>query len=67
MQKAVLYLEDGNKKEVYLLDEKDVDSSKEFQKKNWKEHIYIGYLIIGSVAFALGIWISLKRINGGAS
>lgn len=67
MQKAVLYLEDGNKKEVYLLDEKDVDSSKEFQKKNWKEHIYIGYLIIGSVAFALGIWISLKRINGKAS
>jgi hypothetical protein len=67
MQKALLYLEDGNKKEVYLLDEKDLDSSKEFQKKNWKEHIYIGYLIIGSVAFSLGIWISLKRINGGAS
>jgi len=67
MQKALLYLEDGNKKEVYLLDEKDVNSSKEFQKKNWKEHIYIGYLIIGSVAFSLGIWISLKRINGGAS
>lgn len=64
MQKALLYLDNGNKKEVFLLDEKDLANSKEFQKKNWKEHIYIGYLIIGSIAFALGIAISLKRLNG---
>ena len=56
MQKAILYLDNGNKK--------DLAKSIEFQKKNWKEHIYIGYLIIGSVAFALGIAISLKRLNG---
>lgn len=64
MQKALLYLDNGDKKEVFLLDEKDLANSKEFQKKNWKEHIYIGYLIIGSIAFALGIAISLKRLNG---
>lgn len=64
MQKAVLYLEDGKQKQVYLLDDKDLENASKLEKKNWKEHIYIGYLIIGSVAFALGIWISLKRING---
>jgi hypothetical protein len=64
MQKALLYLDDGSKKEVFLLDDKDLQNSIEFQKKNWKEHIYIGYLIIGSIAFALGIAISLKRLNG---
>jgi hypothetical protein len=64
MQKALLYLDDGSKKEVFLLDDKDLQKSIEFQKKNWKEHIYIGYLIIGSIAFALGIAISLKRLNG---
>jgi hypothetical protein len=64
MQKAILYLDNGDKKEVFLLDEKDLAKSIEFQKKNWKEHIYIGYLIIGSIAFALGIAISLKLLNG---
>lgn len=64
MQKAFLYTENGNKKDVYLLDEKDIQNSQQFNKKNWKEHIYIGYLIIGSIAFALGIAISLKRLNG---
>ena len=65
MQKAVLYTENGSKKKVYLLDETDLANTQEFQKKNWREHIYIGYLIIGSIAFALGIAISLKRLNGG--
>jgi hypothetical protein len=64
MQKAILYTEDGNKKNVYLLDDQDVSNSQNFSKKNWKEHIYMGYLIIGSIAFALGIAISLKRLNG---
>jgi len=63
MQKAYLYTDGGNKKEVYLLDDKDLDNS-QFGKKNWKEHVYMGYLIIGSIAFALGIAISLKRLNG---
>jgi hypothetical protein len=63
MQKAYLYTDGGNKKEVYLLDDKDLENS-QFGKKNWKEHVYIGYLIIGSIAFALGIAISLKRLNG---
>jgi hypothetical protein len=63
MQKAYLYTDGGNKKEVYLLDDKDLENS-QFGKKNWKEHVYMGYLIIGSIAFALGIAISLKRLNG---
>lgn len=64
MQKAFLYLENGDKKEVFLLDEKDLDKNIDLKKNNWKEHIYVSYLIIGSIAFALGIFISLKRLNG---
>lgn len=64
MQKAILLTENGNKKQVFLLDEKDVENSQNFNKKNWREHLYMGYLIVGTVAFALGIAISLKRLNG---
>ena len=35
-----------------------------YKKQNFKEHLYMGYLIIGSLAFTLGILISLKRLNG---
>jgi hypothetical protein len=47
------------------------ESEAEFQsqvdkdrKQNIKEHLYIGYLIVGTLAFTLGILISLKRLNG---
>lgn len=64
MQKATLILENGKKQEVFLLDEKDIQNATNFGKKNWREHLYLGYLVIGSIAFALGIAISLKRLNG---
>jgi hypothetical protein len=47
-----------------LLDETDLKNAQQFGKKNWRDHIYLGYLGIGSIAFALGIAISLKRLNG---
>jgi len=34
------------------------------KKQNLKEHLYMGYLIVGTIAFTLGILISLKRLNG---
>lgn len=34
------------------------------RKQNLKEHLYMGYLIVGTIAFTLGILISLKRLNG---
>jgi hypothetical protein len=34
------------------------------KKQNIKEHLYIGYLVVGTLAFTLGILISLKRLNG---
>jgi hypothetical protein len=64
MQKATLLLENGQKQQVFLLDETDLKNAQQFGKKNWRDHIYLGYLVIGSIAFALGIAISLKRLNG---
>ena len=40
---------------------KEIDNDK---KTNLKEHLYMGYLIIGTIAFTLGILISIKRLNG---
>jgi len=37
---------------------------KDVKKQNLKEHLYMGYLIVGTIAFTLGILISLKRLNG---
>jgi hypothetical protein len=36
----------------------------DIKKQNIKEHLYMGYLIVGTIAFTLGILISLKRLNG---
>jgi len=63
MQKGFLHTENGEKKQVYLLEDKDLENT-QFGKKNCKEHVYMGYLIIGTIAFGLGIAISLKRLNG---
>ena len=62
MQKAFLYTEDGKKKDVYILDEKDAQNIEKTDKKKWKEHLYSGYLIVGTIAFILGIVISIKRL-----
>ena len=32
------------------------------RKQNLKEHLYMGYLIVGTLAFTLGILISIKRL-----
>jgi ribosomal protein L18 len=34
------------------------------KKQNIKEHLYIGYLIVGTIAFTIGIFVSLKRLKG---
>ena len=36
----------------------------EDRKQTLKEHLYIGYLMIGTIAFSLGILISLRRLKG---
>ena len=33
------------------------------RKQTFKEHLYMGYLMIGTIAFTLGILISLKRLQ----
>ena len=57
---------DGNSETAYMSDtEKELKSELSDQKKqNLKEHLYMGYLIVGTIAFTLGIMISLKRLNG---
>lgn len=57
---------DGNSTTAYAPEtneelRKDIETEK---KQNIKEHLYMGYLIVGTIAFTLGILISLKRLNG---
>lgn len=66
MRKIILKDSEGNTTIAYAPEtneelEKEILDNK---KQNIKEHLYMGYLIVGTLAFTLGIYISLKRING---
>jgi hypothetical protein len=67
MRKIVLYDESGKKFEAFSPEEEKEfkDQVVNDKKQNLKEHLYMGYLIIGTIAFTLGILISIKRLNGG--
>jgi hypothetical protein len=66
VRKIILKDMDGNSTTAYAPEtneelKKDIEAEK---KQNLKEHLYMGYLIVGTIAFTLGILISLKRLNG---
>ena len=66
MRKIILKDNEGNTTTAYAPEtneelEKDIVANK---KQNIKEHLYMSYLIVGTLAFTLGILISLKRLNG---
>lgn len=66
MRKIILKDSEGNTTTAYAPEtneelQKDIIANK---KQNLKEHLYMGYLIVGTLAFTLGILISLKRLNG---
>lgn len=66
MKKIKIIDESGNTSNA-VMSEADQDLKKEIDKEkkaNLKEHLYMGYLIIGTIAFTLGILISIKRLNG---
>jgi hypothetical protein len=66
MKKVQITDESGKKTDAFI-----PESNEELQKQitndrrqTLKEHLYMTYLLIGTVAFTLGIWISVKRLNG---
>lgn len=66
MKKIVIVDERGNTSNA-LISEGEQDIKNDIandRKATLKEHLYMGYLIIGTIAFTLGILISIKRLNG---
>jgi hypothetical protein len=66
MKQVELKDENGNVVKAFV-PESTEDLEKQIsdvKKQNLKEHLYMGYLIVGTIAFTLGILISLKRLNG---
>jgi|LakMenEpi03Aug12_release.lakeMendotaPanAssembly.Ray.scaffolds.fasta_scaffold4728021_1 hypothetical protein len=50
----------------YLESEDEAEKKvKNEKKQNFKENLYIGYLILGTITFVLGIYISYKKIKSG--
>jgi len=69
MTKLVIVDKKGNSYDGFVTDEqttnKDVKTEiANDRRQNLKEHLYMGYLIVGTIAFTLGILISLRRLNG---
>jgi hypothetical protein len=66
MKKIQIKEENGKTTQAFVPESNEdlqnqIDSDK---KQNLKEHLYMGYLIVGTIAFTLGILISLRRLNG---
>lgn len=66
MKKITIIDESGQKTNAFTPeDEQDLKKQvSEDRRQNLKEHLYMGYLIVGTIAFTLGILISLRRLNG---
>jgi hypothetical protein len=66
MKKIKIIDESGNTSNA-VMTEGEQDLKKDIandRKATLREHLYMGYLIIGTIAFSLGILISIKRLNG---
>jgi len=66
--RKITIIDNGKQYQAYTPDEEDeIKQTMAIDKKqNVKEHLYMGYLIIGTIAFTLGILISIRRLNGKA-
>lgn len=64
MERAVLHTQSGEIKNIYLLDKEDIEAMDKEKKTNIKEHLYIGYLVVATAAFGLGLLLTLKKLNG---
>jgi hypothetical protein len=65
MEKVIVIDEFGNTLNKYMSKEDQIlqaQINKE-KKENLREHLYMGYLIIGTIAFTLGILISIRRLK----
>jgi hypothetical protein len=65
--KTIKIIDDNGNQSVAYTPENEAEFREQVvkdKKQNIKEHLYMGYLIVGTVAFTLGILISLKRLNG---
>lgn len=66
MQKIILIDDKGAKRNGYIEESNDDNPSsliKDDRKNNFKEHLYMTYLVFGTMAFAFGIYISLRRLK----
>jgi hypothetical protein len=66
VKKVVINDSNGNSQDAYIA-EKDDDVKSLIandRRQTMKEHLYMGYLVVGTIAFTLGILISLRRLNG---
>lgn len=66
MKRVQIKDESGKTTEAFI-PENNEDLQKQVaddRRQNLKEHLYMGYLMIGTIAFSLGILISLRRLNG---
>ena len=65
--KTIKIIDNSGKETIAYTPESEAEFREQIskdKKQNIKEHLYMGYLVVGTLAFTLGILISLKRLNG---
>jgi hypothetical protein len=65
MEKDIMLNENANPVNMYVSKEDKTlqEQINKEKKENLREHLYMGYLIIGTIAFTLGILISIRRLK----
>ena len=66
MRNVIIKENDGKENHAFI-----TESNEELQaqisrnkKQNFKEHLYLGFLMLGIVSFGIGIYISVLRLKG---
>jgi hypothetical protein len=67
MKNVIIKQADGNQYPAFIPEnEEDLQTQiTKNKRQNLKEHLYLGFLMLGIASFSIGIYISLKRLNGG--
>lgn len=65
MKQVTITETDGTKYKALIPEQVEElqQSIKEDRRKNIREHLYIGFLLVGIIASTLGIYLSLRKIK----
>ncbi|MEY2703819.1 MAG: hypothetical protein RLY43_2458 [Bacteroidota bacterium] len=63
MRKVLIVDNTNTAKEGYILEESDLKEESTDKKKNITQHLYMGYLIVGTLVFTFTLFHAIKKLK----